>query len=212
MRPKLSRKRWRQRPSALPRVTSLTADRTGTRVLVELDGTPWRSIPVEAAVRAGLATELELERGDLRRLRRELRRGEALDAAARALRHRDRSSAWLHAKLRVAGHSPWACEQALDALMRAGVVDDQRFAVDRARALADRGSGDALIRADLDGAGISEAEATRAIDALAPEHERAIRLAEARGQTLATARWLARKGFGEDAIEAALPTFVADES
>lgn len=196
----------------MPRVTALTPDRAGSQVLVELDGTPWRRIPVEAAVRAGLATDLELRRADLRRLRRELRRGEALDVAARALRHRDRSRATLSARLTAAGISPWAREQALDALTHAGIVDDERFAAGRARALAARGSGDALIRADLAAAGVSEAEANRAIASLAPERERAIELAEERGRTVATARWLGRKGFGQDAIEAALPTFVADWS
>jgi SOS response regulatory protein OraA/RecX len=183
----------------VPRVTALTSDRTGSHVLVELDGAPWRRIPVEIAVGVGLGTHAELGRPELRRLRRELRRGEALDAAVRALRHRDRSRAMLRERLVGAGIAPWACEQALDALTRAGIVDDARFARGRARALADRGSGDALIQADLLAAGVSEAEVTRTI-------------AAARGATIATARWLARRGFGEEAIEAALPTFIADQS
>jgi hypothetical protein len=51
-----------------------------------------------------------------------------------------------------------------------------------------------------------------AIAALDPEPERAIRVTAGRGESTATARWLARHGFGQDAIEAALPTLVADES
>lgn len=192
-------------------VTALTPDRTGSRVLVELDGAPWRTIPIEVAVRVGLATSSELERSDLRRLRRELRRGEALDAAARALRHRDRSRATVRARLVDSGVAPWACEEALDTLTRAGVLDDGRFARLRARALAGRGSGDALIRADLLAEGVGDGEADEAIAELEPERERAIRSAAARGHTVATARWLARRGFGEDSIEAALPTLVADE-
>jgi regulatory protein len=196
----------------VPRVTALTPDRTGSHVLVELDGAPWRRIPVEIAVRVGLASHAELGRPELRRLRRELRRGEAIDAAVRALRHRDRSCAALRARLLGAGIAPWACEQALETLARAGVVDDERFARSRARVLADRGSGDALIEADLAAAGVSEPEAARTIGELEPERERAIRLAASRGESMATARWLARRGFADDAIEAALPTLVADGS
>jgi regulatory protein len=194
----------------MPRVTALTPDRTGGQVLVEFDGVPWRRIPVEIALRVGLSTHAELQRADLRRLRRELRRVEALDAAARLLRHRDRSRVTVRARLLGAGIAPWACEQALDALTRAGVVDDERFARSRARALADRGSGDALIRADLAAAGVSEAETAAALNELEPERERAIRLVAARGESPVTARWLARRGFGDDTIEAALPTLVAD--
>ena len=195
----------------MPQVTALTPDRTGSRVLVELDGEPWRRIPVEVALRVGLATHAELERTDLRRLRRELRRGEALDAAARALRHRDRSRATVRARLLASGIAPWACEEALDALTRAGVLDDARFARARARALADRGSGNALIRADLIAGGVAGAQTDVAIAELEPERERAIGLAATRGHSVATARWLARRGFGEESIEAALPSTVAGE-
>jgi SOS response regulatory protein OraA/RecX len=100
----------------------------------------------------------------------------------------------------------------LHTLTRAGIVDDDRFARERAAALAARGSGDALIRADLIAAGISGAAASAALAALEPERERAIRLAAVRGETIATARWLARRGFAGEAIEAALPKLVADEA
>ncbi len=196
----------------MPLVTALTPDRAGNHVLVELDGAPWRRIPIEIAVRVGLATEVELGRIQLRELRRELRRAEAVEVAARALRHRDRSRETLRARLSDAGIAPWACEHALDTLARAGVVDDERFARSRADTLAARGSGDALIEADLLAAGISGPATTRAIQELDPERERALRLTAARGESEATARWLARRGFGHDAIEAALPRLVADET
>lgn len=194
----------------MPRVTALRPDGAGRHVLVELDGAPWRRIPAEVAVRVGIATELELGRAQLRQLRRELRRSEALEAATRALRHRDRSRATLRARLGAAGIAPGAAEDALRTLVGAGIVDDERFAHARAAALAGRGSGDALIRADLTAAGISGEGATAAIAALDSERERAIRLVAARGETMATARWLARRGFAGEAIEAALPKLVAD--
>jgi SOS response regulatory protein OraA/RecX len=196
----------------VPRVTALRSDRAGKNVLVELDGAPWRQIPVEVALRVGIAAEVELGRAELRQLRRELRRSEALEAATRALRHRDRSRATLRARLDAAGIAPRAAEEALQTLARAGIVDDQRFAYARAAALAARGSGDALIRADLLAAGISGDPAAAAIAALEPERERALRVVAARGETIATARLLARRGFAGEAIEAALPKLVADEA
>jgi SOS response regulatory protein OraA/RecX len=196
----------------VPRVTALTPERTGTHIVVELDGETWRRIPLEVAVRVGLSPESELGRAELRTLRRELRRTEALEAATNVLVHRDRSRASVLARLHAAGIAPWAAEQALDTLERAGVVDDDRFARARAAALAARGSGDALIEHELLSAGVSEAHAHAAIGALEPERERAIRLTATRGESASTARWLARRGFGQDAIESALPTLVADES
>ena len=195
----------------MPRVTALKPDRADRYVVVELDGTVWRRIPVDAAVRAGLAPGVALGRPQLRHLRRELRRAEALEAATRALRHRDRSRGALRARLRAAGIAPAACEDALDTLANAGIVDDDRFALARATALAERGSGDALIRADLAAAGVPEHIVGTALEALEPESERATSVAAARGESVATARWLARRGFAAEAIEAALPRLVAGD-
>jgi SOS response regulatory protein OraA/RecX len=196
----------------MPRVTALTAEPAGTHVVVELDGVRWRRIPAEVAVRVGLTRDLELGRGDLRTLGRELRRAEALDAATRALVHRDRSRATVLARLHAAGISRSAAGEALETLERAGIVDDGRFARSRAAALAARGSGDALIEDELRSVGVPDGDLQAALGALDPERERAIRVAATRGESPATARWLARRGFGQDAIEAALPTVVADES
>jgi regulatory protein len=196
----------------VPRVTALTPERVGTQVGVELDGVPWRRIPLEVALRIGLAAGSELQRPELRALRRELRRAEALDVAAKALVHRDRSRASLRTRLDAARIAPWAAEEALDTLERAGIIDDERFARARAEALAKRGCGDALIREELLAAGVPEGDVGEAIAALEPERERALRAAAKRGESPATARWLARRGFGQDAIEAALPRLVADES
>jgi SOS response regulatory protein OraA/RecX len=196
----------------VPRVTALSPDRGGTHVVVDLDGVRWRRIPIEVAVRVGLTPDAELAREDLRALRRELRRVEALEAAAKALVHRDRSRASVHTRLRAAGISPSAADGALDTLERAGIVSDERFAHARAAALAARGSGDALIEHELMTAGIADSYVEAAIGALEPERDRAIRVTATRGESVSTARWLARRGFGQDAIEAALPTLVADES
>jgi SOS response regulatory protein OraA/RecX len=186
----------------MPVVTALHEERGG-RVRVELDGQPWRTLPTDVVVQASLRVDAELDRSRARAIARGLRRRRALDVAVRALRRRDRSRADLAARLERAGATAAAREHALDALDRAGLVDDARFAVARATGLAGRGFGDDAVRARLLAEGIDEALAGEALASLEPEHERASRIVAARGPGLATARLLARRGFGEDAVEAA---------
>ena len=167
---------------------------------VELDGEPWRTVPLEAAVRAGLANGVELDRSRARTLGRELRRLGALDAAARALRHRDLAAHALEERL--AGQGIRAPERArtLATLERAGVVDDERFAHSRADLLADRGYGDAYIRHDLEALGLGVEAIEGALDGVQDERTRVARLVERRGASAATFRYLARRGFDEEAI------------
>jgi regulatory protein len=129
-------------------------------------------------------------------------RPDALEQALRALRHRDRSTAELDARLAQRGVGAEEREQALETLERIGYVDDERFARTRAEQLAARGSGDALIRHDLEGRGIASEHVEAALTSLEPEHERAARIVERRGPGLKTARYLAARGFGADALEA----------
>jgi SOS response regulatory protein OraA/RecX len=173
------------------------------RVTVEVDGQPWREVPVEAVVRSGLSVGLVLDRPALRLLRRELRRAEALGVAGRALRARDLSERALSERLegRVA---PAFREDALNTLARVGALDDRRVAQNRADALAKRGYGDAAIRHDLHRKGLQPDEIEEALANLAPETRRAERIVARRGRGPATARYLAGKGFGDDAVESAL--------
>jgi regulatory protein len=187
----------------VPTVTALRAQRRG-RVAVELDGSPWRLLPAEVVVRAGLAMGRTLDRPTLRLLRRELRRAEALEIAARALHSRDLSSHGLAERLDRAGIAPATQEEALAALGRAGLVDDERFCRNRAALLADRGFGDGGIRHDLSRQHVPAALAEAAVQELEPEADRARRIVERRGTGPRTARYLAGKGFGEEAVEAAL--------
>jgi regulatory protein len=191
-------------------VTALRARGPG-RVAVELDGAPWRILPVDVVVRVGLAVGERLDRPRLRALRLELRRHEALAVAAGALRHRDLSRRALEARLARRSVAPAERGRALQVLERAGIVDDARFADGRAGVLAERGWGDAAIRADLERQGLSDELIRSALAALVPEAERARALVARRGGGLATARWLARKGFADDAIEAAVELAIADD-
>jgi regulatory protein len=125
-----------------------------------------------------------------------------LDLAIRALRFRDRTTAELEARLEQRGVGEAERQQALETLERIGYVDDERFARTRAEQLAERGSGDALIRDDLERRGLATEVVELALAALAPERERAARIAAQRGRSLKTARYLASRGFGEEALDA----------
>jgi len=195
---------------AVVEVTALRTRGSG-RVSVEFDGAPWRVLPVDVAVGAGLAVGERLDRARLRTLRRELRRHEALAAAAGALRHRDLSRRALDARLARRAVAPVERADALRVLERAGILDDGRFGATRARTLAERGWGDAAIRSDLEQQGVPDELIGPALEALPPESERAGALVLRRGAGVATARWLARKGFGDDAIEAAAGPGIADD-
>jgi SOS response regulatory protein OraA/RecX len=186
----------------VPKVTRLREDRRG-RVAVELDGAPWRTLPVDVVVRAGLAEGRELDRPALRLLRQELRRAEALAVAARALRRQDLSERGIAERLSRASVAPAAVEESLAVLARSGLVDDARFARTRAETLAERSYGDAYIRHDLDRRGVAPDVIEAALESLETESERARLLVERRGPGLGTARYLASKGFGEEALEAA---------
>jgi regulatory protein len=191
-------------------VSALRAERRG-RVLVELDGEPWRSLPADVVARSLLRVGQELDRPRLRELGRELRRAEALARATRALKHRDLSSRALEERLQRAGVAPREREQTLETLERVGYVDDERFAERRAQTLADRDWGDAAIADDLERQGVPPAATATALAALAPERERAQEVARARGASRKTAAYLGRKGFADDALEAVLDAVLADE-
>ena len=193
----------------MPTITALRSDRPG-RVVVELDGARWRTLPVEAVVRAGLAAGRELDRQRARLLRRELRRLEALAAAGRALRGRELATAELARRLERAGIAPAPRAETMAVLDRAGLVDDRRFAADRAAVLADRGYGDAWIRWDLERRGVAPELADDALAGLDPERVRAERLVDATGRGARAARRLARRGFGEEAIEVVAGVVASD--
>jgi SOS response regulatory protein OraA/RecX len=186
----------------VPRITALRGEQ-GDRVAVELDGAAWRVLPLEVVGRAALRVGGELDRERARAVRRGLRRHEALAASAGALRHRDLSTRRLEQRLERRAVPPAERARAVQTLTQAGLLDDGRFARGRARVLAARGYGDAAIRFDLERQGVGAEVATEALGELEPERDRALRLATSAGGAARAARLLARRGFGEDAIEAA---------
>jgi SOS response regulatory protein OraA/RecX len=186
-----------------PIVTALR-ERPRGRVAIELDGAPWRVVPTDAVVRAGLRVGFAL---DEQQLDRELERTAALARAARALRHSERSRASVANRLAAAGVGAEVTGEVLRTLERAGLVDDRRFASVRAAHLAAKGWGDEAIRADLEREGVTAELAGEALAALEPERERAQALAGRRGADARTARWLAGRGFDPASIEDAVGGF-----
>ena len=100
---------------------------------------------------------------------------DAVETALRALRFRDRTTAELDARLEQRGVGEAEREQALETLERIGYVDDERFARSRAERLAERGSGDALIRHDLEQRGV----AAEIVEAVLAEHRAGTRASRA---------------------------------
>lgn len=167
-------------------------------------------LPAEVVLRTGLGVGMELDRERARRVRRELKRHEAMARAARALRARDLSRAELEGRLDRANVAPTTRAETIERLTEAGAVDDERFARSRAQALADRGAGDFLIRHDLELRGICADMIEAAIASLDPESVRAGRIYLRRGPGPKTARYLARKGFSEEVIESSCADAVAE--
>ena len=164
----------------MPVVTALR-ERPRSRVEVELDGAPWRLVPTDAVVRAGLrvGAPLDRETGASARPRASARQG-ARRRGERAPLPRPFAAVARTAPRR-SRRPGGAAADALAALESAGLVDDLRVASTRAESLADRGYGDAAIRADLEQRGIDAELVATALAALAPEPERARAVVERRG-------------------------------
>jgi SOS response regulatory protein OraA/RecX len=190
-------------------VTGLRERKRG-RVAVELDGDPWRVLPIDAVVRAGLAVGRPLDRPTARDLARELRRARALAQATRLLAASGRSRGELEQRLTRARHSDSARNEAVGALERAGVLDDARLAESRAELLARRGYGDAAIRADLSRRLIPAEEAAAAVAALEPELDRVRGLVDGRAISAALLRRLAGRGFSRDTLEEIAAAFAQE--
>src|SRR5205823_7981783 len=118
--------------------------------------------------------------------------------------HRGLAAHGLAERLTRRGVPPAQRREVIERLARAGYVDDARFARSRARVLADRGLGDAAIRADPEERGIDADAASDALAALEPEPERARVEAARLGGGGRAARALARKGFAGASVEAAV--------
>jgi len=136
---------------------------------------------------------------------------DAVECALRALRYRDRTGLEIEEHLRARGFSDEDRSQAVETLCRTGLVDDERFAQARASSLAERGEGNALIRAKLAGAGLARELVDDALDAVEPEATRARRIVARRGTSPKTARYLVGKGFSEGVVRSVIAERGDDE-
>lgn len=193
----------------MPTLTRLRRSSSG-RVALEVDGRPWRTVPDDVVVRCRLTAGTELERPLLRKLRRELRRAEALAFASRALGARDLSRTRLKDRLRARGFPPAAGEGAVAALAEAGLVDDRRLGRMRAQALAERGWGDAAIEVRLRREDVPEEVVREALASLRPERERATALAASVNDRRAAWSLLSRRGFALETAQEAVGVLDAD--
>ena len=133
-----------------------------------------------------------------------------LESAVRLLAGRDYTAAELEGRLERAGIDPQDRRAVLERLAADGYLDDDRVAHERAARLAERGYGDAAIRADLERRGVDAPLVKDALGALQPEAERAMGLFVKLGRGARAVRALARKGFSEASIEAALDGVAQD--
>jgi regulatory protein len=186
----------------MARVTALHPERR-ERVRVELDGAPWRTLPAAAVVSARLTVGTDLDRVRARELAQAIRRAEALGAATRALARRDRSVVGLADYLARRGVGRKERAAAVNRLADIGYLDDARFALGRARSLAERGYGDDAVRFELEREGVAADRIDAAVAGLAGERERALSVLRGSRSALAGIRKLAAKGFSADSIEAA---------
>jgi SOS response regulatory protein OraA/RecX len=132
--------------------------------------------------------------------------------SARSLARRDLSERELSDRLERANVTAEVRKEAVGRLVRAGAVDDGRFAKSRAESLARRGAGDLLVRHDLESRGIGAEHVEAALDSLEPELIRAERIVAGRGPGLRTARYLARKGFSAETVESLYEQPVAEDA
>jgi SOS response regulatory protein OraA/RecX len=127
-----------------------------------------------------------------------------IDVATKALSRRDFSERGLRERLERAGVDPAEAERTVARLREEGIVDEARFAANRAHALAERGKGDAAVRFDLEAQGLPADLIEAALTALEPEPSRASRILARRGASPATARLLAGRGFDPDVVDAVI--------
>jgi SOS response regulatory protein OraA/RecX len=135
----------------------------------------------------------------------------ALEAGLASLRYRDLSVHELERKLVERGFGDEEREEVVATLRRTGLLDERRFAENRARSLASRGAGDALIQYELERAGVGGELVEEALEAVEPERERARAIIVRRGKGAKTARYLAAKGFAPEVVSDAIARIPEDE-
>ncbi|MBF4510821.1 MAG: RecX family transcriptional regulator [Aeromicrobium sp.] len=196
-------------------VTEIRATRGTVRRALYLDGELWAHVPAPVlrvlGLRAGDVVDPEAITAQVA----SLAPGAARERAYRLLAYRERCSAEVRDRLARDGYSADVVGPLVDDLVRAGSIDDARFARSRATALVvQRGFGRRRALMTMVRDGIDENRAVEELDALVPESaeaERAMREASRRSRPGDSVQRLAarlvRRGFAPgDALRAAQAT------
>lgn len=196
-------------------VTEIRATRGTVRRSLYLDGELWVHVP------APVLRELGLRAGDVVDPEKITERiasvapSTARERAYRLLAYRERCSAEVRDRLTRDGYSADVIDPLVEDLVRAGLIDDARFARSRATALVmQRGYGRRRALMTMVRDGIDENRAVKELDLLVPESaeaERALREASRRSRPGDSVQRLAarlvRRGFAPgDAFRAARAT------
>lgn len=186
-------------------VTDVLAPRRGARSrTVFLDHTEWRTTSADVVKALGIREGFIAPEAELEGLLDREEPPRARERAVRLLTYRERSTAELVARLTEDGYPRQVVDDAVDALVRMGLLDDVRFAQVSARVMTHvRGFGRSRVLRELAAKGIDPELARAALDeALPPDEERlaaeqlAAALAAKPGSTVdKVAARLARKGY-----------------
>ena len=146
-------------------------------------------------------------------------RGTAKDRALGLLAVRWRSRRELETRLRAAGFEPDQVSIALQDLERAGLIDDDRFARELARAKSGRLDGNRNVRSALAKAGVAPQLTDEVVADLGEEEDRAHALAERKAARMSVLApevayrrlhgFLMRRGYGPDLARVAARRAVA---
>ena len=149
----------------MPRITRLAASRRTGRVLLELDGEPWGSLPDSVVLSNSLREGRDLDEVELEALGTDAARAEALASALHCLAYRPRSRTELLRHLRRKGHAEEPAGAAIRRCEELGYIDDRAFARsfvrDRIRL---RPAGRRRLRSELGARGVGVEDAEAAIE------------------------------------------------
>lgn len=183
-------------------------------VRVQLDGTPYCSLPVARIAAAGFASGDALDARGVRELNQAADEEAAYRTLLRTLERRSFAVAELRRTLVRKGHPKDAVEAALGRALRAGLLDDAAFAARFVQSRTERGRGPLRIRRDLQALGVDAAVIERVLNSAFPEdHDPQVaaealarkRLGQLRGlsptaQLRRVTAYLGRRGFSGRAI------------
>lgn len=193
-------------------ITAVHSRRGSKRREVDLDGSPWRAMPLAVLNAVGIASGDVIDPDDIAARILALEPAAARERAMRLLAYRDRSESEMRARLTDDGYTGDCVEETIKWLLDTGLLNDDRFAEQFARTLVvGRHYGRTRSLQRLRRSGLPDDVALRALDEIAPaedERERAALLARTlyrTGDSLERlASRLVRRGYAPgDALSAA---------